>query len=112
MPLQSQSRGADPRAASTPRLAHHFTSRSYPYRGEPTEEKYMRSVEQRHLKEMPELAEGWIAQDSTVSQDMPVNKVGQQASESETSRPEFVRLVVQCSILVVISGIVAGLIAA
>jgi hypothetical protein len=72
----------------------------------------MRSVEQRHLKEMPELAEGWIAQDSTVSQDMPVNKVGQQASESETSRPEFVRLVVQCSILVVISGIVAGLIAA
>ena len=72
----------------------------------------MRSVEQHQLKEMPQLAEGWIAQDSTVSQDTPVKKVGQQVSDSETSRPEFVRLVVQCSILVVISGIVAGLIAA
>ena len=79
----------------------------------------MRSVEQHQLKEMPQLAEGWIAQDSTVSaqdstvsQDTTVKKVGEQVSESETSRPEFVRLVVQCSILVVIGGIVAGLIAA
>jgi hypothetical protein len=94
------------------RLALYFTPRSYPYRGEPTEEKYMRSVEQHQLKEMPQLAEGWIAQDSTVSQDTTVKKVGKQVSDSETSRPEFVRLVAQCSILVVIGGIVAGLIAA
>ena len=73
----------------------------------------MRSVEQHHLKEMPELAEeGWIAQDSPVSQDTPLKKVGEQVSDSEISRPEFVRLVAQCSILVVIGGIVAGLIAA
>ena len=79
----------------------------------------MRSVEQHQLKEMPQLAEGCIAQDSTasaedstVSQDTTVKKVGEQVSDSETSRPEFVRLVAQCSILVVIGGIVAGLIAA
>jgi len=73
----------------------------------------MRSLEQDQLKQMPELEESWIAQDSTVSPHEPtVKKVGEQVSESETSRPEFVRLVVQCSILVVIAGIVAGLIAA
>ena len=73
----------------------------------------MRSLEQHQLKQMPELEESWIAQDSTVSPHEPtVKKVGEQVSESETSRPEFVRLVAQCSILVVIGGIVAGLIAA
>ncbi len=72
----------------------------------------MRSVEQHQLKEMPELTESWIAQNSTVSQDTTIKKVGEQVSDSETSRPEFVRLVAQCSILVVIAGIVAGLIAA
>ena len=107
MPLQDEWR-----EQTQERLALHFTPRSYPYRGEPTEEKYMRSVEQHQLKEMPQLAEGWIAQDSTVSQDTTVKKVGEQISESETSRPEFVRLVVQCSNHVVIGGIVAGLIAA
>jgi len=79
----------------------------------------MGSVEQHQLKEMPELTESWIAQNSTVSQDTTIKKVGEQVSDSETSRPdsetsrpEFVRLVAQCSILVVIAGIVAGLIAA
>ena len=72
----------------------------------------MRSVEQHQLKEMPELTESWIAQNSTVSQDTTIKKVGEQVSDSETSLPEFVRLVAQCSILVFIAGIVAGLIAA
>ena len=72
----------------------------------------MGSVEQHQLKEMPELTESWIAQNSTVSQDTTIKKVGEQVSDSETPRPEFVRLVAQCSILVVIAGIVAGLIAA
>jgi hypothetical protein len=101
MPLQSESRGADSAAASTPLY--------FPLL--PTEEKYMRSVEQHQLKEMPELTESWIAQNSTVSQDTTIKKVGEQVSDSETPRPEFVRLVAQCSILVVIAGIVAGLIA-
>ncbi len=108
----------------------------------------MRSVEQVHLKEMPERphrlgsyrnrggrcvpdwggdragqptahavrqagrVESWIAELSIVSHETTVKKVGEQMSASEISRLEFRRLVAQCSILVVIAGIVAGLIAA
>jgi len=73
----------------------------------------MRSLEQDQLKEMPELAKGWIAQDSTVSlHETMVKKAGEQKSDLEISQPEFIRLVAQCSILVMIGGIVAGLIAA
>jgi hypothetical protein len=41
-----------------------------------------------------------------------IEKVGEQGPDSEISRPEFRMLVAQCSILVVIAGIVAWLIAA
>ncbi len=55
--------------------------------------------------------ESWIAELSIVSHE-PIKKVGEQVPDSEISRLEGGRLVVQCSILVVIAGIVAGLIAA
>jgi hypothetical protein len=73
----------------------------------------MRSVEQVRLKEMPEQAERRIAEDGIVSHETTVKKVEEQVPDSEISGPEFRRrLVAQCSILVVIAGIVAGLIAA
>jgi hypothetical protein len=76
----------------------------------------MRSVEQDRLKEMPEraeeLVERWIAEDSAVSHDTTDKKASEQVSDSEISRAEFRRLVAQCSILVVIAGIVSWLIAA
>ena len=74
----------------------------------------MRLLEQDQLKEMPELEESWIAQDSTVSpHDEPtVKKVGERVPNSEISPPEVRTLVAQCSFLVVIAGIVAWLIAA
>jgi hypothetical protein len=73
----------------------------------------MRSLEQDQLKEMPELEESWIAQDSTVSPHEPtVKKVGERVPNSEISPPEVRTLVAQCSFLVVIAGIVAWLIAA
>ena len=73
----------------------------------------MRSVEQDQLKEMPEQAESWIAEDGIVSHETPIKKVGEKVLNSEISRPEFRRrLVAQCWILVVIAGIVAWLIAA
>ena len=72
----------------------------------------MRSLEQDQLKQMPELEESWIAQDSTVSHEKTVKKAGEQKYDSEISQPELIRLVAQCSILVMIAGIVAGLIAA
>jgi hypothetical protein len=110
----------------------------------------MRSVEQVHLKEMPERphrlgsyrsrdvrgrsildrgggrarqptayavrqagrAGSWIAEISIVSHETTLKKVSRQVSNWETSRQEVRRLVAQCSILVVIAGIVAGLIAA
>ena len=73
----------------------------------------MRLLEQDQLKQMPELAEGWIAQDSTVSPHEPtVKKVGERVPNSEISPPEVRTLVAQCSFLVVIAGIVAWLIAA
>ena len=57
-------------------------------------------------------AESWIAEFSIVSHETTIKKVGEQVPDSEISRLEGGRLVVQCSILVVIAGIVAGLIAA
>jgi hypothetical protein len=56
-------------------------------------------------------AESWIAELGIVSHKTTVKKVGEQLSNSEISRPEFRRLVAQCSILVVIAGIVSWLIA-
>ena len=72
----------------------------------------MRSVEQDRLKGMPDLAEGWIAEDSAVSHDTTAEKLGERVPGSEISHLEFRMLVAQCSILVMIAGIVAGLIAA
>ena len=57
-------------------------------------------------------AESWIADLSIVSHETTIKKVGKQVSNSEISRPESRTLVAQYSILVVIAGIVAGLIAA
>src|SRR5687768_14089633 len=57
-------------------------------------------------------AESWIAELSIVSHETTIMKVGGQVFDSEISRPEFRRLVGQCSILVVIAGIVSWLIAA
>ncbi len=55
--------------------------------------------------------ESWIAELSIVSHET-IKKVGEQVSDSEISRLAFRRLVAQCSILVVIAGIVSWLIAA
>ena len=109
----------------------------------------MRSVEQVHLKEIPERphrlgsypsrgmrrryvpdwgggragqptshavrqagrAESSIAELSIVSHETTIKKVGEQLSNSEMSRLAFRKLVGQCSILAVIAGIVAWLIA-
>ena len=57
-------------------------------------------------------AEGWIAEDSIVSHEPTLEKVGRRVPDSEISRLAFRRLMAQCSILVVIAGIVAWLIAA
>ncbi len=71
----------------------------------------MRSVEQDQLKEMPEQAESWIAEDGIVSHET-IKKVGEQVPNSEISRLAFRRrLWAQYWILVVIAGIVAWLIA-
>ena len=110
----------------------------------------MRSVEQVHLKEMPERphrlgshrnrggrgryildwggdrarqptayagrqagrAGSWIAGIGIVSHERTIKKVGEQMSYSESSRLAIGKLVAQCSILVVIAGIVSWLIAA
>jgi hypothetical protein len=109
----------------------------------------MRSVEQVHLKEIPERphrlgsyrnrdmrgryvpdrgdcralqptvhAEGqsgkagsWIAELGIVAHERTIKKVGEQVSDSENSRLTSRKLVAQCSILVVIAGIVSWLIA-
>ncbi len=55
--------------------------------------------------------ENWIAELSIVSHET-IKKVGEQVSDSEISRLAFRTLVAQCSILVVIAGIVSWLIAA
>jgi hypothetical protein len=57
-------------------------------------------------------AESSIAEISIVSYEMALKKVGEQGPDSELSSPEFRRLEAQCSILVVIAGIVSWLIAA
>ena len=99
----------------------------------------MRSVEQVHLKEMPERphrlgsyrnrgdrarqptayavrqagrAGSWIVDLGIVSHETTIKKVGELASDSENSRLASRKLVAQCSILVVIAGIVSWLIAA
>jgi hypothetical protein len=56
-------------------------------------------------------AESWIAALSIVSHERTIKKVGEQVSNTEISRLEFRKLVSQCSILVVIAGIVSWLIA-
>jgi hypothetical protein len=109
----------------------------------------MRSVEQVHLKEIPERphrlgsyldrgmrrpyvpdwvggrapqptahavrqagrADSRIAGLSIVSHETTIKKLGEQVSNSENSPQAIGKLVAQCSILVVIGGIVAGLIA-
>ena len=110
----------------------------------------MRSVEQVHLKEIPERpyrlgsypnrgmrnryvrdwggdpagqptarglrqagrAGSWIVELGIVSHGTTSKKLDEQLSYSEMSRLEFRKLVAQCSILVVIAGIVSWLIAA
>ena len=57
-------------------------------------------------------AGGWIAELGIVPHETMSKKVDEQLSASEISKLEFRELVAQCSILVVIAGIVAGLIAA
>jgi hypothetical protein len=109
----------------------------------------MRSVEQVHLKEMPERphrlgsyrnrgvrgryvpdwggdsagqptayavrqagrAGSWIAELGIVSHETTIKKVGEQVSNSENSQLALRKLMAQCSILVVIAGIVSWLIA-
>jgi hypothetical protein len=56
-------------------------------------------------------AESWIAELSIVSHETTIKKVGELASDSEISRLARRKLVAQCSILVVIAGIVSWLIA-
>jgi len=53
-----------------------------------------------------------IAELGIVSHEIVIEKVDEQGPDSQLSQPEFRRLVAQCSILVVIAGIVAWLIAA
>jgi hypothetical protein len=57
-------------------------------------------------------AESWIAALGIVAHERTIKKVGEQVSNSDISQPEYRRLVAQCSILVVIAGIVSWLIAA
>ena len=109
----------------------------------------MRSVEQVHLKEMPERphrlgsyrnrgvrgryvpdwggdsagqptayavrqagrAGSWIAELGIVSHETMIKKVGELVSNSENSQLALRKLMAQCSILVVIAGIVSWLIA-
>jgi hypothetical protein len=70
-------------------------------------EKFMQSVEEEQLRERPEL-------DSAPEFIGLMHSVEAQLRErlELDSQAEFLRLVGQCSILVVIAGIVAGLIAA
>jgi hypothetical protein len=56
-------------------------------------------------------AGSWIAELGIVSQETTIKKVGEQVSDSENSQLAFRKLMAQCSILVVIAGIVSWLIA-
>jgi hypothetical protein len=72
----------------------------------------MSTVEETRLKETPERAQSWIAEELVTSH-QTLKKVRQQMSDYlELSRSEFIMLVDQCLILVVIAAIVAALIAA
>jgi hypothetical protein len=72
----------------------------------------MNTVEETRLKETPERAKSWIAKELVTSHET-LKKVRQQMSDHlELSRSEFIMLVDQCLILVVIAAIVAALIAA
>jgi hypothetical protein len=72
----------------------------------------MNTVEETRLKETPERAQSWIAKELVTSH-VTLKKVRQQMSDYlELSRSEFIMLVDQCLILVVIAAIVAALIAA
>jgi hypothetical protein len=62
----------------------------------------MQAVEEEQLRERPELA--------SEPESLRLMQLGEE--EGLRERPEVIRLVGQCSILVVIAGIVAGLIAA
>jgi len=55
-------------------------------------------------------AGSWIAELGIVSYETTIKKVGEQVSNSENTRLAFRKLVAQCSILVVIAGIVSWLI--
>jgi hypothetical protein len=65
-----------------------------------------------HAERQAGRAESSIAELGIVSHETMIEKVDEQGPDSELSRPELRRLVAQCSILVVIAGIVAWLIAA
>ncbi len=72
----------------------------------------MSTVEETRLKETPERAQSWIAEELVTSH-QTLKKVRQQMSDYlELSRSEFIMLVDQCLILVVIAAIVAALITA
>jgi hypothetical protein len=55
-------------------------------------------------------AGSWIAEHSIVSHEGTIKKVDEQVSNSENSQLAFRKLMAQCSILVVIAGIVSWLI--
>jgi hypothetical protein len=56
-------------------------------------------------------AGSWIAELGIVSHETTIKNVGEQVSNSENSQLAIGKLVAQCSILVVIAGIVSWLIA-
>ena len=56
-------------------------------------------------------AGSWIADLGIVSHETTIKKVGEQVSDAENSQLAFRKLMAQCSILVVIAGIVSWLIA-
>ena len=56
-------------------------------------------------------AGSWIAELGIVSHETTIKKVGEQVSDAENSQLAFRKLMAQCSILVVIAGIVSWLIA-
>ena len=65
-----------------------------------------------HAVRQAKRAGSWIAELGIVPHETMRKKVDKQSSASEISRLEFRNLVTQCSILVVIAGIVSWLIAA
>jgi hypothetical protein len=56
-------------------------------------------------------AGSWIAELGFVSHETTIKKVGERVSNSENPQLAFRKLMAQCSILVVIAGIVSWLIA-